>query len=175
MSTAVSTADDANRTVNKLAESSQQIGQVARVIAAIAEQTNLLALNASIEAARAGEMGKGFAVVAGEVKDLAAETARATENISRQIASPQADSTDAGMAIGGISTTVNQIACAVEDQSTATGGISDRVDQATGGTTEIARRVETLTGTSRETSTAAGQTMQAAEDSRPPRRASKRW
>ncbi len=80
---AVIAAEGANRTVTKLSGSSDQIGQVAKVIAAIAEQTNLLALNATIEAARAGELGKGFAVVAGEVKDLASETAKATEDIAR--------------------------------------------------------------------------------------------
>jgi methyl-accepting chemotaxis protein len=85
-----------------LGESSQQIGKVIEVITSIAEQTNLLALNATIEAARAGEAGKGFAVVAGEVKELAKETAKATEEIGSRIAAIQSDTSDAVGAIGEI-------------------------------------------------------------------------
>jgi methyl-accepting chemotaxis protein len=168
---AVAAAEGANRTVAKLSGSSDQIGQVAKVIAAIAEQTNLLALNATIEAARAGEMGKGFAVVAGEVKDLAAETARATEDIGRQIAALQGDSAEVAHVIETISGTINQIAdisqsiaSAVEEQSTSTSEIGTRVTRAADRTVDIAHRVESVAGTSREASAAAGQTRQAAEE-----------
>jgi len=168
---AVAAAQGANRTMAKLSGSSDQIGQVAKVIAAIAEQTNLLALNATIEAARAGEMGKGFAVVAGEVKDLAAETARATEDIGRQIAALQGDSAEVAHVIETISATINQIAdisqsiaSAVEEQSTSTAEIGTRVTRAADRTVDIAHRVEAVAGTSREASASAGQTRQAAEE-----------
>ena len=99
---AVEVADATNATVAKLGESSAEIGNVVKVITSIAEQTNLLALNATIEAARAGEAGKGFAVVANEVKDLAQETARATEDITRRVEAIQADTGGAVEAIGEI-------------------------------------------------------------------------
>jgi methyl-accepting chemotaxis protein len=168
---AVAAAGGANQTVAKLSGSSDQIGQVAKVIAAIAEQTNLLALNATIEAARAGEMGKGFAVVAGEVKDLAAETARATEDIGRQIAALQGDSGEVAAVIERISGTINQIAdisqviaSAVEEQSASTTEIGVRVTRAADRTVDIARRVDAVADTSREASAAAGQTREAAEE-----------
>src|SRR6185295_16570843 len=91
----VAVAGMTNQTVTKLGESSAEIGQIMKVITSIAEQTNMLALNATIEAARAGEAGRGFAVVANEVKELAKETARATEDISRKIAAIRVDATDA--------------------------------------------------------------------------------
>ena len=100
---AVGAAETTNETVAKLGESSAEIGNVVKVITSIAEQTNLLALNATIEAARAGEAGKGFAVVANEVKELAQETARATEDIARRVQAIQADTTAAVDAIEQIS------------------------------------------------------------------------
>jgi methyl-accepting chemotaxis protein len=107
--TAVAAADATNQTVAKLGESSQEIGKVIKVITSIAQQTNLLALNATIEAARAGEAGKGFAVVANEVKELAKETAKATEEISQKIEAIQADTKGAVKAIAEISTIIAQI------------------------------------------------------------------
>jgi methyl-accepting chemotaxis protein len=168
---AVHAAEGANRTVIKLSGSSEQIGQVAKVIATIAEQTNLLALNATIEAARAGELGKGFAVVAGEVKDLASETAKATEDIARQITALQSDSTEAGAAIAGITATINEIAdiqqsiaAAVEEQSASTQEIGSRVAGAADRTGDIAARVGAVTHTSQAATQAASETQQAAQD-----------
>ena len=118
----------------KLGESSAEIGQVIKVITSIAQQTNLLALNATIEAARAGEAGKGFAVVANEVKELAKETAKATEDISRKIEAIQGDTKGAVEAIGQITTVINQmndisntIASAVEEQTATTNEITRNV------------------------------------------------
>ncbi|MEP7764608.1 methyl-accepting chemotaxis protein, partial [Sanguibacter sp. 26GB23] len=124
---ATSVALSTNETVARLGTSSQEIGNVVKVITSIAEQTNLLALNATIEAARAGEAGKGFAVVASEVKDLAQETARATEDIARRVAAIQVDTGSAVEAIGEISTIIASIndyqmtiASAVEEQTATT-------------------------------------------------------
>jgi methyl-accepting chemotaxis protein len=107
--TAVKVAEATNAKIAKLGESSLEIGNVIKVITSIAQQTNLLALNATIEAARAGEAGKGFAVVANEVKELAKETAKATEEISLKIAAIQSDTQGAVEAIDQISTVINQI------------------------------------------------------------------
>jgi methyl-accepting chemotaxis protein len=171
MTAAVVAAEGATHTIGKLTNSSDQIGQVAKIIAAIAEQTNLLALNATIEAARAGDMGKGFAVVAGEVKDLARETAKATEDIAHQIAALQADSADAAAAIRGISARINEIAngqqaiaTAVEEQSVSTREITNRVAGAAGNATDIAERVAALTSTAKQATVTAGQTQQTAEE-----------
>jgi len=118
------------------------------VITSIAEQTNLLALNATIEAARAGEAGKGFAVVAGEVKDLARETAKATEDIARRVAAIQTDTQSAVEAIGQISTIVGEIsnyqmtiASAVEEQTVTTSEMSRNVAEAATGSGEIASNI----------------------------------
>ncbi|OJF10083.1 methyl-accepting chemotaxis protein [Couchioplanes caeruleus] len=120
---AMEVSSDASRTMTKLGDSSAQIGDVVRVITAIAEQTNLLALNATIESARAGEMGKGFAVVASEVKDLAQETAKATDSITTQVGTIQADTsgvvdsiTQIGEVIGKVNGYQTTIASAVEEQ-----------------------------------------------------------
>lgn len=167
--TAVAVADGATVTVNKLAESTKQIGQIAKIIASIAAQTNLLALNASIEAARAGDAGKGFAVVAGEVKAFANDTAKATEDIAAQIRDLQGDSAEVAATIVGISTTISKIAdiqllitAAVEEQSASTQEIASRVHLAAGRTGNIADRVSAVTTASVQASTAAGQTQQAA-------------
>jgi methyl-accepting chemotaxis protein len=165
-STAVVVADQTNSTISKLGESSAEIGNVLKVITSIAEQTNLLALNATIEAARAGEAGKGFAVVANEVKELAKETARATEDISRKIQAIQADTQGAVAAIGEITSVIRQIndisgsiASAVEEQAGTTNEIVRNVAEAAKGSGEIAQNI---TGVA----TAAQSTTSGAQDSR---------
>ncbi|MDQ6950223.1 MAG: methyl-accepting chemotaxis protein, partial [Mariprofundales bacterium] len=155
-SDAVAQAERTNKTVSNLSTASEEIGEVIRVITDIAEQTNLLALNASIEAARAGDAGRGFAVVAGEVKQLASQTGKATEQIARQIASIQSESQDAAKAIGIISdliarmSEVNQaIAAAAEEQNTATQEIAQSVQyasDATNRTTEAIASVSEAAG-----------------------------
>ncbi|WP_380169368.1 methyl-accepting chemotaxis protein [Jannaschia sp. R86511] len=136
-STAVEAAESANGTVSRLGESSVEIGNVVKVITAIAAQTNLLALNATIEAARAGEAGRGFAVVASEVKELAQETAKATEDITRRIEAIQGDTVGAADALGtgtGIISDINSyqttIASAVEEQTATTGEMSRAINDA---------------------------------------------
>lgn len=145
---AVEVANSTNQTISKLGESSSEIGKVIKVISSIAQQTNLLALNATIEAARAGEAGRGFAVVANEVKELAKETAKATEDITQKIETIQSDSTGAVQAIAEITQIIheisdiaNTIAGAVEEQSATTSEISRSVSEAARGSAEISRAI----------------------------------
>jgi methyl-accepting chemotaxis protein len=147
-SQATDVAATTTETVAKLGVSSSEIGDVVKVITTIAEQTNLLALNATIEAARAGDAGKGFAVVASEVKDLARETARATEDIARRVEAIQIDTTSAVEAIGEISAIIASIndyqmtiASAVEEQTATTAEMSRGVAEAATGSGEIATNI----------------------------------
>jgi methyl-accepting chemotaxis protein len=167
-SEAVDLASSTSATMNKLGESSAEIGNVIKVITAIAEQTNLLALNATIEAARAGEAGKGFAVVASEVKDLAQETARATEEISRRVETIQADTGGAVSAIEQITTVIARIsdfqttiASAVEEQTATTGEMNRNVTEAATGTGDIAQNITGVAESARLTSEGVTQTQQA--------------
>lgn len=153
-------ASDASGTVDELNQSAERVGSVVKLISEIAGQTNLLALNATIEAARAGDAGKGFAVVASEVKGLAAQTARATEEVALLVAAIRQSSGNAARAMGGIVETIRTInetataiAGAVEEQSAATREIARNVTEAAGGTAEaslaiqgIADRIETVAG-----------------------------
>lgn len=148
---AVSVAKQTSEIVSKLGTSSSEIGKVVKVINSIAEQTNLLALNATIEAARAGEAGKGFAVVANEVKELAKETARATEEISQKIAAIQEDTQGTVKAIAEIGTVIakvndisNTIASAVEEQTATTNEMSRNVTEAARGSNEIAENIASV-------------------------------
>jgi methyl-accepting chemotaxis protein len=166
---AVAVAQNTNNTVEKLGESSAEIGKVIKVITSIAEQTNLLALNATIEAARAGEAGKGFAVVANEVKELAKETAKATEDIGQKIEMIQEDTraaVDAIKQIGGvinqISDISNTIAGAVEEQTATTAEISRNVAEAAKGSTEIAQNITAVAQAAASTTEGVSQTQQAA-------------
>ncbi|MEV0566647.1 methyl-accepting chemotaxis protein [Dactylosporangium sp. NPDC050588] len=155
---AVQAATSTNATVARLGESSTEIGNVVKVITSIAEQTNLLALNATIEAARAGDAGKGFAVVAGEVKDLAQETAKATEDISRRVEAIQLDTQNAVNAIGqitGIISKINEyqqtIAAAVEEQAATTAEMDRSVNAAATGSSDIARSITGVADAARTT------------------------
>ncbi len=153
-----------NERVARLGVSSQEIGAVVKTITSIAEQTNLLALNATIEAARAGDAGKGFAVVAGEVKDLAQETAKATEDIARRIEAIQSDTSGAVEAIGQISTIIDQIndysatiAAAVEEQTVTSSEMSRNVAEAAAGASQIAENITTVANIAASSTRSAGE------------------
>ena len=167
---AVKVAETTTATVSKLGDSSNEIGQVIKVITSIAQQTNLLALNATIEAARAGEAGKGFAVVANEVKELAKETAKATEDISRKIEAIQTDTKAAVEAIASISEVINQvngisntIATAVEEQNATTNEMARNVSEAAQGSGEITSNIAGVAQAAESTSRGASDTQKAAQ------------
>ncbi len=168
--TAVKSAESTNETISKLGQSSAEIGQVIKVITSIAQQTNLLALNATIEAARAGEAGKGFAVVANEVKELAKETAKATEDISRKIEAIQTDTKGAVEAIGQIGSVIvqindiqNTIASAVEEQSATTNEISRNLAEAARGSSEITKNITGVAEAAHSTTAGATDTQKSAQ------------
>ena len=168
---AVAAASATTDTVVRLGDSSRQIGDVVKTITGIAEQTNLLALNATIEAARAGESGKGFAVVANEVKELARETARATEDIGRRVEAIQADTAGAVAAIAGISEVIARmndysttIASAVEEQTATTTEMSRNVAQAAAGSGEIARTIVGVSTSAEATTAGVQDTARAASE-----------
>lgn len=166
---AVTLAGETNQTISRLGESSQEIGKVVKVITSIAQQTNLLALNATIEAARAGEAGKGFAVVANEVKELAKETARATEEIGQKIEAIQNNTAAAVKAIGDVSTIINQvndisgtIASAVEEQTATTNEIGQNVASAASGTGQISGSIALVAQGTESAAASARDTQEAA-------------
>jgi methyl-accepting chemotaxis protein len=161
---AVEQAQHSHQTIESLVESAQMIGDVVDLIRDIADQTNLLALNATIEAARAGDAGKGFAVVASEVKNLAAQTTKATEDISAQVNNVQAKTEEAAQSISGVSTTISNIdeiattiAAAVEEQGAATAEIARNVEEAATGTGQVSSNIAGVT-------TAAGEAGVASDD-----------
>jgi methyl-accepting chemotaxis protein len=167
---AVKVAEITTVAVSKLGDSSNEIGQVIKVITSIAQQTNLLALNATIEAARAGEAGKGFAVVANEVKELAKQTAKATEDISQKIEAIQSDTKAAVDAIASISGVIhhindisNAIATAVEEQNATTNEMSRNVSEAASGSSEITSNIAGVAEAAQSTTHGATDTQKAAQ------------
>jgi methyl-accepting chemotaxis protein len=168
---AMTMANDANNVITALGESSLDIGNVIKVITSIAQQTNLLALNATIEAARAGEAGKGFAVVANEVKELAKQTATATEDISRKIEAIQNDSQSAVSSIGAVSESIAQlnsiasnIATAVEEQAATTGEVARVVTESSQGVIQITENIQQVSVAAEQTGKGANDMQQAAKE-----------
>jgi methyl-accepting chemotaxis protein len=161
--------------MSQLGDSSQQIGKVLKLITSVAQQTNLLALNATIEAARAGEAGKGFAVVAKEVKDLAKETARATEEIGQRIEAIQGDTSRALGAIRDIGSTITRIhddiqtviAGAVEEQTATTNEIGRNITDAARGSSEISHTIATVAQAAQTTSESTSSSQKATAELRP--------
>ena len=167
---AVRQAEQTDQRIHKLNEAATRIGDVVSLITTIAEQTNLLALNATIEAARAGEAGRGFAVVASEVKALAAQTAKATSEISEQITEIQTATSDSVAAIKEISATIDSIsqitstiAAAIEEQGAATKEIARNVNQAAEGTGQVASNITEVNRGASETGTASSQVLSSAQ------------
>jgi methyl-accepting chemotaxis protein len=168
-SEAVKQAERTDVRINELSQAAGRIGDVVKLITAIAEQTNLLALNATIEAARAGEAGRGFAVVASEVKALAAQTAKATEEIGIQISSMQTATVESVGAIKEIGTTINRIAeiahtiaATVEEQGAATAEIARNVGEAAKGTAQVAEKITEVNRGANATGAASGQVLTSA-------------
>jgi methyl-accepting chemotaxis protein len=167
----LSKAQESNLTITKLGNSSLEIGDVIKVISSIAQQTNLLALNATIEAARAGDAGRGFAVVANEVKELAKQTAKATNDITHKIGAIQDDTKSAISAIAGISDAVEKlngisgvIAAAVEEQTATTNEISRVVLQSKKGVENIAATIKNVSMAANESTISSGQTLAASKE-----------
>jgi methyl-accepting chemotaxis protein len=165
------TAEETNHIVSKLGESSAQIGKVIKVITSIAQKTDLLALNATVEAARAGEVGAGFAVVANEVKELAKQTAQATEEISQKIEAIQTDAKSAVEAIANISGVINKvneismsIATAVEEQSATTTEMSQNTVQAAHGAEDVAHNIAGVAQAAEDTAKGASQSQKASKE-----------
>lgn len=168
---AMGVATEANTIINQLGERSTDIGNIIKVITSIAQQTNLLALNATIEAARAGEAGKGFAVVANEVKELAKQTAVATEDISKKIEGIQKDSDGAVVSIQQVTEAIEQlnshatsIASSMEEQAATTSEVSRVVVEASEGVKQITTNISQVSEAAGETGKGAGQTQEAAQE-----------
>ena len=170
-SKAVGDAERTNATVQVLSTGAEKIGEVVKLIHSIAAQTNLLALNATIEAARAGESGRGFAVVASEVKALANQTAKATEEISGQVAAMQQSTSDAVAAINGITQTIaqmseitNSISTSIEQQGEATREIARNIQSVAAGSSEINSHIGGVTSAAEATGTAASEVLSNARE-----------
>ena len=168
---AVDVTKSTNVTVSKLGKSAMEIGNVLKVISSIAEQTNLLALNATIEAARAGDFGKGFAVVANEVKELARQTAKATEEIGASISVMQSDAKGVLVSIEEITAIINKmneisgiIASAVEEQAATMAEINCNVSEAASGSTEIANNIKSVAEAAKSTTEGASKAQHAASE-----------